>query len=90
MAKKAKLYKMRLAHLDKEGPQGNRNKYVRKINSLQRHLDEARMGDYDPSNDEADLSDSSHAHFEGGGLDTKDNKNIVCQGVPRKINKDRK
>ena len=60
---KEKLYELRLDLLEKEGPQGDRKKYVRKIKFLQRQLDEARMGNDEPSDDEADLSDSSHAHF---------------------------
>ena len=62
-AEKSKLYELRLARLEKEGPQGDRKKYVRKIKFLQRQLDEARMGNDEPSDDEADLSDSFHAHF---------------------------
>ena len=87
---RAKLYELRLDCLEKEVPQGNRRKYVRKIKSLQRKIDEARIGNDDPSNYEADLSDSSHVHFEGYELDTKDNKNRVCQGGPRKSNKIKK
>ena len=89
-AEKAKLYELRLARLDKEGPQGNRNKYVRKIKSLQRQLDESWMGNYNPFDDEASLSDISHANFEWDGLDTKDNKNRVCQGGPKKRNNTKK
>ena len=86
-AEKAKLYELRLDLLEKEGPQGNRKKYVCKIKSLQRKLNEAQMDNDDPSNHETDQYDSSHAYFEGGGLDTKDNKNLVRQGGPWKINK---
>ena len=63
MADKANLYEIRLAHLEKEEPQGDKRKYVRKIKSLRRHLDEARIVDDDPSDDGANLSDSYHAHF---------------------------
>ena len=45
--KRENLYDLRLARLEKEGPQGNKKKYVRNIKSLQRHLDEARMGNGD-------------------------------------------
>ena len=89
-SQKAKLYELHFDRLDKEGPQGDRNKYVCKIKSLQHHLDEFQMGDNDPSYDEADLSDSSNAHFEGYGLDTKDNRNRGRQGGPWKINKTKK
>ena len=82
---KANFYELRLARLEKEVPQGNKKKYVRKIKSLQRQLDESRMG-----NDESDLSDSSHSHFEGSGLNIKDNKNCAHQGGPQKINKTKK
>ena len=40
-AEKAIFYKLRLARLKKEGPQGYRKNYVRKIKSLQYQLDEA-------------------------------------------------
>ena len=90
MAKRSKLYELRLAHLDKEVPQGDRKKYVHNIKSLQRQLDEARMGNDDPSDYESYLYDSSHVHFEGGELDAKDNKNRVCQGGPLKRNKIKK
>ena len=39
LAEKSNIYEMRLACLEKEGPQGERKKYVRKIKSLQRQLD---------------------------------------------------
>ena len=48
------------------------------------------MGNDEPSDYEANLSDSSHAHFEGGGLDNKYNKNRVHQGGPSKRNKTKK
>ena len=48
------------------------------------------MGNDDPSDDEANLSDSSHVHFEGDELDTKYNKNRVRQGGPRKRTKIKK
>ena len=48
------------------------------------------MVNEDPCDGEADLSGSSHAHFEGYGLDTKDKKNCVSQGGPRKRNKTNK
>ena len=89
-AEKSKLYELRLARLEKEEPQGDRNKYVCKIKSLKSQLDESWMGNDDPSDDAADLSNSSHANFEGDGMDTKDNKNRVRQGGPRKRNKIKK
>ena len=79
-----------MARLDKEGPQGNRKNYVRKIKSLQHQLDEDRMGNDDLFDDEDDLPDILHDYFEGDGLDTTDNKNLVPQGGPRKINKTKK
>ena len=88
--KRENLYDLRLARLEKEGPQGNKKKYVRNIKSLQRHLDEARMGNGDSYNDGANLFDRSHVHFEEEKLDTKDNKNRVRQGGPWKINKNKK
>ena len=39
------------------------------------------MGNDDPFNDEADLSDISHAHFEVEGMEAKYNKNSVRQVV---------
>ena len=36
---KVNFYELHLACLEKEGPQGERKKYVRKIKSLQRQLD---------------------------------------------------
>ena len=48
------------------------------------------MGNDDPFNDDLDLSNSSHAHFEGVRLNNKDNKNRVRQGGPRIINKTKK
>ena len=48
------------------------------------------MGNDYLSDDEAELSDSSHVNFEGYELDTKDNKNSVRQGGPRKRNKTKK
>ena len=48
------------------------------------------MGNDNPYDDEADLSDSPHTHFEGYRLDAKDKKNRVRQGGPRKINKTKK
>ena len=88
--KRENLYDLRLARLEKEGPQGNKKKYVSNIKSLQRHLDESRMGNGDSYDDEADLFDISHVHFEEDELDTKDNKNRVRQGGPWKINKNKK
>ena len=49
---KVNFYELHLACLEKEGPQVTRKKYVRKIKSLHHQLDEARMGNDDPSNDE--------------------------------------
>ena len=39
-AEKSKLYELRLDRLEKEGTQGDRKKYVRKIKPLQHHIDE--------------------------------------------------
>ena len=89
-AERAKLYELHLDCLEKEVPLGDRKKYVRKIKSLQHQIDESLMGNDDPSDDETDLSNSSHVHFEGDELDTKDNKNGVRQGGPRKRNKIKK
>ena len=79
-----------MALLEKEVPQGDRKKYVRKIKSLQSQLDEDQMGNDEPSDDEVDLSDISHVNFEGDELDTKDNKNCVRQGGPWKRTKIKK
>ena len=90
MAEKANLYELCLDRLEKEGPQGDRKNYARKIKSLERQLDEARMWDDEPSDDKADLSDSSHAHFEGDDLNNKYNKNRVRQRGHWKRNKTKK
>ena len=83
-AERAKLYELRLDRLQKEGPQGDRKKYVQKIKSLQRQIDESQMGNDDPSDDEANLYDSYHVLFEGYELYTKDKNNRVRQGGPWK------
>ena len=64
--------------------------YARKIKSLQRQIDESRMGNDESSDGEANLLESSHIHSEEDELETKHNKNSVRQGSPRKINKNKK
>ena len=81
-SEKAKIYELHLARLDNEGPQGDRKKYVHKIKSLQHQFDETRMGNYDPSDDEVHIYDSTHTHIEGDRMENKDNKNLVRQGGP--------
>ena len=66
-----------MACLEKEESQGNKKKYVCNIKSLQIQLDETLMVNYDSYDDEADLFNSSHVHFEEYELDTKDKKNCV-------------
>ena len=89
-AKRANIYELRLVQLDKEGPQGDKKRYVRKIKSLQRQLGESRMGNDDSSDDEANLFNSSNVHFEEDNLDTKDNNNLVRQGGTWERNKNKK